>query len=130
MSNTHTQNVDSFGHLVDRLIVENLKLADFVRRLEIATEEDSTEENLREVKSLYTKLRLANESRSACKNALDKLLSDVVRAGDYSVLEEMRTFSLPGDVKENNPLRLRTPDSDPHDSVAGMLKRDPENDNA
>lgn len=94
----YTQNVDSFSHLVDRLCVENIKLADFVRRLEIEQKKD--EPDLALVSGLYKGVRLANESRASVKNHLDRMLSEAINSGRYDVLSEQRTFRLPGDDRE------------------------------
>ena len=119
----YVQNTDSFSHLVDRLIVENLKLADFVRRLEICLEKPRSKERDDEMNNLYAGLRLANESRAAQKNALDKLLSQVMADGEYHVLGEMRTFALPEDVTENDAsLRFNNPDTDATEIAEKLLK--------
>ncbi len=97
----YTQNIDSFAHLIDRLVVENIKLADFVRRLEMEQESPNGERDLKRIDRLYKGLRGANEARASAKNHLDKLLSDVMAAGEYHVLSEVRTFRLPGDTQED-----------------------------
>lgn len=96
----YTQNIDSFSHLVDRLIVENIKLADYVRRMEMEQEKPDGERDLKLIDSLYRGLRLANEARASAKNHLDQLLSKVMASGQYHVLSEIRTFRLPGDTAE------------------------------
>lgn len=97
----YTQNIDSFSHLMDRLVVENIKLADYVRRMEMEQEKPDEERNLKLIDRLYRGLRLANEARASAKNKLDQLLSKVIAAGEYHVLSEVRTFRLPGDTREN-----------------------------
>jgi hypothetical protein len=117
----YIQNVDSFSHLIDRLIVENLKLADFVRRLEIETAKEVPDHP--GVTRLYASLRLANESRAACKNGLDNLLMKVVKEGSYEVLNEMRTFRLPTESDSEVPLRFNDHDSDLHDKAEDFLTK-------
>jgi len=96
----YIQNVDSFSHLLDRLCIENIKLADFVRRIEFEQRNDS--QDLELIDRLYRGLKLANESRSHIKNKLDKFLHDVINEGNYRVLEEVRTAVLPEDQDEAN----------------------------
>jgi len=110
----YVQNVNSFSHLLDRLTVENIKLADFVRRMEI--EQSRDKEDLEAINRLYKGLRLANEARAAVKNKLDQLLSDVMKAGCYHVLSEQRTFRLPTDSNNDDIVTREDPGAEFHES--------------
>lgn len=95
----YVQNINSFSHLLDRLCIENIKLGDFTRRLELEQRKgDQADTNL--VNNLYRSMRLANESRGYVKNAIDKLLHKVIASGRYETLEEIRTHALPDDPQE------------------------------
>lgn len=95
----HVQNVNSFSHLLDRLCIENIKLGDFTRRLELEQRKDNADLEL--INNLYRGMRLSNETRAYLKNQLDKLLHDVIADGKYDTLEEIRTHVLPDDPKED-----------------------------
>ncbi len=100
MAKVYVQNVNSFSHLLDRLCIENIKLADFVRRLELEQRKgDLCDPEV--VNRLYRSTRLSNEARSYVKNQIDQLLSDVMKSGEYNTLEEMRTALLPNDKSED-----------------------------
>lgn len=98
--NLYVQNVNSFSHLLDRLCIENIKLGDFTRRLEIE-QNKGKDANLEIINNLYRGMRLANETRAYVKNQLDKLLHNVMETGKYNTLEEVRTHVLDTDPKEN-----------------------------
>ena len=96
----YVQNINSFSHLLDRLCIENIKLGDFTRRLELE-QRKGTNADTNLVNNLYRSMRLANESRGYVKNAIDKLLHTVIKSGKYETLEEIRTHILPDDPVED-----------------------------
>lgn len=96
----YVQNINSFSHLLDRLCIENIKLGDFTRRLEIE-QNKGKDTNLETINKLYRSMRLSNESRGYVKNCIDKLLHTIIKDGEYNTLEEIRTHVLPDDTRED-----------------------------
>jgi len=119
----HIQSVDSIGHLVDRLVVENIKLAEFTRRIEVEQRKDDCDTNL--VNRLYTGLRLANEARAYIKNSIDECISRAINAGEYHILREVRTHRLPTHEEADENLQLPTVvGQDVHERAAELLEND------
>ncbi len=83
-------NVNSFGHLLDRLVVENIKLTNFLTRMQQEQRQEKPDAEL--IARLDLGHRKSNECRSVVKNELDNLLSDVMNAGHYRIIEETRTW--------------------------------------
>lgn len=84
-------NVNTLADLQDRLAVEIQKLAWFENR----KREEHAKENPDE--ALIVKWdRLSRdccELRSALKNEINQLMSEIIEAGEYKVMREPRTFS-------------------------------------
>jgi hypothetical protein len=112
------QSVDSMGHLIDRLVVENIKLYDFQRRIEIEQAVIEGERDNKAISDLYRKTCCANEARAAVKNKIDNLLSEAIRAGDYRIMQETRTFAadgqeaVPGRMGENSGTEFQNVDNE------------------
>jgi transcriptional regulatory protein LevR len=87
---TRIPNVDTFSCLIDRLIIENHKIA-YLENTKWA--EQHTEKPDKEKITNWDKaMRTASETRSALKNRLDSLLKECVESGRYDFLAESRTF--------------------------------------
>lgn len=83
-------NVNTFADLIDRLMVEILKLSVFENR---KSEEQVKRNPDAELIMKWDRLsREACELRSALKNEINKLLSEIVNTGTYEVMREPRTF--------------------------------------
>jgi hypothetical protein len=90
--NLRIHNTNSLSHFIDRLVVENIKLYDYQRRIEVEISREEVDHKL--VTTLYQSCFLANEARAAAKNEIDKVLSESFKAGAYDTLGETRTFKL------------------------------------
>lgn len=83
-------NLDTFSAIVDRLIIEVSKVADF--------ENKKRQENLKpnpdiaKIAQWDHASREANECRAALKSRLDELFAECIRTGKYETLSEARTF--------------------------------------
>lgn len=86
-------NVDTFGDLVDRLIVEVNKLAFFenAKRKEHASFSPDPEV----ISRLDDASRDCCELRSMLKSRINECLAEIVRSGEYRVMREVRTFRPP-----------------------------------
>jgi hypothetical protein len=94
--NLKTHNLDSMSHFIDRLIVENIKLYDFQRRIEVEYDKGADRDD-KAIASLYQSTINANEARAMAKNKIDFTLAEALKCGSYSVITETRTFSVPTD---------------------------------
>jgi len=86
-------NVDTFGDLVDRLIVEVNKISVLERRKR--DEHEKPHPDIALIASCDNASRDANEFRSILKNKINECLSEIVASGEYKVLREVRTFRPP-----------------------------------
>lgn len=86
-------NFNTFADIVDRLAVTTNKLAFFENK----KREESIKENSNfELIVAYDKLsRNECEYRNLLKRALDDLLSEIVKSGEYETLKDNRTFAAP-----------------------------------
>ena len=86
-------NVDTFGDLVDRLIVEVNKLSVMENRKRIEQAKPDRDAEL--IAKLDNASRDCCEFRSILKNKINECLSEIVASGEYKVLREVRTFRPP-----------------------------------
>jgi len=98
LDRVYAGNVNSFGHLLDRLVVENIKLTNFLKRMEAEQRKEKPDSDL--IVRLDLGHRKSNEARSVIKNEIDRLLSDVMAAGEYRIIEETRTWTTPNDPQD------------------------------
>lgn len=92
-ANICVPNLDAFGDLVDRLIIELLKLSWYEQE---KRREQASEKKNAELIARYDDLsRDANEYRAALKNRINLFLRDMVTRQSYLPLEEVRTFRAP-----------------------------------
>ena len=94
MTEKYIPNLNTLADLIDRLIVEVNKLSFF--------ENKKREEQMKRERD---HVKIANwdhlsrdccEYRSMLKNEINKLLSEIVKSGNYETLSELRTFRKPG----------------------------------
>ena len=86
-------NVDTFGDLVDRLIVEVNKLATLENRKRV--EQGHSEPDAELIAKLDNASRDCCEFRSILKTKINECLAEIVASGEYKVLREVRTFRPP-----------------------------------
>lgn len=90
MSETLVPNLNTFADLIDRLIVEVNKLAFFENK---KREEHAKEWPDTEMIAHWDNLsRDCCEYRSALKNKINEMLTDIVNDRSYQTLKEIRTF--------------------------------------
>lgn len=83
-------NVDTLSCLIDRLIIEVIKIAYCENK---KCEERAKEKpNLEYIGKLDGIMRPASESRSAIKNKIDELLKESIDNNKYDYIKETRTF--------------------------------------
>jgi len=87
---TKIPNVDTFSCLIDRLIIENHKIA-FLENNKW-TEQHTDNPDQEKITKWDKAMRTASETRSALKNKIDLLLKECVESGRYDFLSESRTF--------------------------------------
>lgn len=87
---TKIPNVDTFSCLIDRLIIENHKIAFFENKK--WEEQHKEKPNQEQIVTWDKAMRSASEVRSALKTRLDILLKECVESGKYDFLSESRTF--------------------------------------
>lgn len=85
--------VYSVAEMLDRLIIEEIKRADYAMRMRTMSTLD--------VKSLKRKIALSNKWSRAVKRFLEVKLEEIERKGYYECVEETRTYSLEGIKKLN-----------------------------
>lgn len=90
MSKKAIPNLDTFSAVVDRLIIEVLKLHDF-EHLKAAEHKLPNPDPVK-IAEWDLASRSACETRSALKNYLDQVFEKAVRDGDYTSLTEERNF--------------------------------------
>lgn len=95
-TNLKTHNLDSMSHFIDRLIVENIKLYDFQRRIEVEYDRGKDRDD-KKIASLYQSTIHSNEARAMAKNKIDSTIAEALQCGSYSVITETRTFNVPTD---------------------------------
>lgn len=92
-ANVRVPNLDAFGDLVDRLVIELLKLSWFEQ--EKRKEQAKDPRDPQKIAHYDDLSRDANEYRAALKNRLNLFLRDMVTRQSYLPLEEVRTFRAP-----------------------------------
>jgi len=86
-------NIDTFASLIDRLSIENHKVAVYENK---KREEQSKKNPDPELITKWDNLsREANELRSEIKKRIDSLLEQIITTGKYTYMKEPRTFSPP-----------------------------------
>lgn len=83
-------NLDTFSAIIDRLIIEVNKVA--VLENKKREEQLSKNPNAQKIAEWDRASREANECRAALKAKLDALFEEVINKGEYSTLNEARTF--------------------------------------
>ena len=98
-SQTYIPNLNTFGDLIDRLIVEVNKLSYF--------ENKKRQEQAKSIKDSDAIAFWDNLSRDACeyrsqlKNKINETLKTIIETKEYNVLSELRTFKSPkGSVED------------------------------
>ncbi len=82
----------SIGDLVDKLIVENMKL--FSTRDKLMELETDNKKNSRTYVELYTKMMLLNENRAVICNTLDDKINKVLTGQEKNeFLKKIRTYN-------------------------------------
>jgi len=82
-------NLDTFSAIIDRLIIEVHKVAQFENKKR--EEQLKKTPNIKKIKEWDHASREANECRSALKGRLDSLFQEAIENG-YDTLSESRTF--------------------------------------
>lgn len=90
MSKKAIPNLDTFSAVIDRLIIEVLKLHDFEHLKRDEHLKDNPDPD--KIAQWDKASRVACETRSALKNYLDDMFERAVKDGDYTSLTEERTF--------------------------------------
>lgn len=86
-------NFNTFADIVDRLAVTTNKLAFFENKKREESLKENPDANL-----IYDYDKLSRnecEYRNLLKRAMDDLLSEIVKTGEYETLKDNRTFSAP-----------------------------------
>ena len=83
-------NVDTLSTLIDRLIIENHKIAFFEN--DKWAELQKPNPDLEKIKNYDIQMRQASESRSALKNKIDETFREAIETGKYEYIRESRTF--------------------------------------
>ncbi len=82
----------SIGDLVDKLIIENMKL--FSLRDKLMELETDDKKNSEEYVKIYHKIMLLNENRATVCNALDDKINKVTTGQERNVfLKKIRTYN-------------------------------------
>ena len=81
-------NLDTFSTLIDRLSVENVKLATFEYRLEILSLDEETKR-----KELHFKIDTQKSIIDDIKEKLREEMARILIENDYDFYEEKRTFN-------------------------------------
>jgi hypothetical protein len=93
MPEKYIPNLNTLADLIDRLIVEVNKLSFFENmKREEHTKGDPNAEMIAHWDNLS---RDCCEYRSMLKNEINRVLSEVVKTGEYETLAELRTFRKP-----------------------------------
>lgn len=92
---TRIANIDSLGDLIDRLIVDVLKLGHFetLKR----NEQAKTDKNEALIAKWDNASRNCCEFRSQIKNRINELMQEIVESHEYLFLKEERTFTPPAE---------------------------------
>lgn len=84
-------NINSLADLIDRLIVELLKLSFF----ENSKRQEHSKKNpdYKLIAEYDNKSRDCCELRSLIKNEINRLMEEIILSGDYRTIKEPRTFT-------------------------------------
>ena len=79
-------SIDSIGELIDRLVIENVKIFDLRDKMESSeTDKDRVD--------FYRKMMLCNENRALIADELDKKVSRVVEGKEKNIfIRRIRTY--------------------------------------
>lgn len=83
-------NIDTLSCLIDRLIIENHKIA-FLENKKW-DEQNTKNPDSKKITTWDKAMRIASESRSAIKNKIDELFKECIEQGKYEYIKETRTF--------------------------------------